>query len=155
MKVLLVILSCVALSGCGSQDSATLDGADGTLDTRFSSHGRTSIFPSSDTSVIQMPSDLPAWAPAFPGSKAAQVITQGERGSAIKSVVLTTNADVKTVVAYYNEKIAATGMKTAMAQDTPDGAVRMIESSSGARDMLMIGRSDNSTSISLAYSVYR
>lgn len=155
MRSLLIILMSAALPSCGSQDPAKLDSADTPLDAQFSMHGRPPTSPSSDANVIQMPSDLPIWAPAFPGSKAAQVITQGERGAALKSVVLTTNADVKTVVAYYNAKIAATGMATTMAQDTPDGAVRMIESSAGARDMIMIGRSDNLTSITLAYSVYR
>jgi hypothetical protein len=150
-RVLLIGAASLALASCGSQESAPQDGGGGTIGTP----GKTISTPASATPFIPVPSDLPVWAPAFPGAKAAQVIVQGESRSAVKSVVLTTSANVRTVVDFYNAKIAAAGLTASVMQDTPDGAVRMVESASGARDMLMIGQANNSTSITLAYSVYR
>lgn len=150
MRVLVIGAVSLILTSCGSQEAAPLGGG-GTIDIS----GKTLSAPASASPFIPVPSDLPVWAPAFPGAKAAQVIVQGESRSAVKSVVLTTNANVKTVVDFYNAKIADAGLTASMAQDTPDGAVRMVESASGARDMLMIGESNNSTSITLAYNVYR
>jgi hypothetical protein len=154
-RAALIFAMTAALAGCESQSPPTRDGADRIIVIRSGSQGGTTSNDGLDRDVAPMPSDLPRWAPAFPGAKVAQVVVQGTAPAALKSVVLATRNDMKTVVSFYDAKIAAAGMRPAMVQDTADGAVRMVESPVGARDMLMIGRSENATSISVSYSTAR
>uniref|UniRef100_UPI0035C97784 hypothetical protein n=1 Tax=uncultured Sphingomonas sp. TaxID=158754 RepID=UPI0035C97784 len=142
----------MALSGCGSQSPAT-HGADRAIVIRSGDQDGTLTNDGVDRDVAPMPSDLPPWAPAFPGAKVAQVVVQGGETTSLKSVVLTTRVNLKAVASFYDAKILAAGMTSMMAQDTPDSAVRMVESQFGARDMLMIGKSPTYTSITLSYSV--
>lgn len=151
-KALLKIAATLALSGCGSHHSATPDSTTSTIVTQ--SEGQDSK-PGhvSGTDVPSMPSDLPNWAPAFPGAKVAEVTVQGDKRTPVKSVVLTTGENMETVVAFYDAQIAMAGMKPATVQDSPAGAVRIVESASGAKDMLTIGRAGQATSITLAYGI--
>ena len=145
----------MALSACGSHNGTTPDGAGGAIVTRSDGNGGTMTAHIPGENGTPVPSDLPKWAPAFPGSKVAQVMVQNDKGTSIKSVVLTTSQDMKTVASFYTARIAAAGITPTMAQDSPDGSMRVIESASGAKDMLMVGRSDDSTSITVTYTIKR
>ena len=152
-KALLLIAATITLDACGSHDAVTADGAGKTTVTRPDGQGGTMTAQTSGTDTTPIPGDLPTWAPAFPGAKVAQVMVQNDKSTATKAVVLTTSQDMRSVVDFYNKKIASAGLTPTMAQDAPDGSMRVIEDASGAKNVLMIGRSDDMTSITVSYSL--
>ena len=142
----------VLVSGCGKKDettttvvpgvSVTTSKTGGTETSTVNLGGQTIVSTSGDAGM-KAPADLPAWAPVYPGGKVTSTMA-GMGGEGSKIVSMETADDTTKVAAFYDARIAAAGIKPAMATDSPEASMRMIpgkdDDSSG---MLMIKKRDN------------
>ena len=107
------------------------------------------------------PSDLPAWAPVYPGATVSQVVDiafhggEGMPGGPHRQVVFMTSDPLAKVSAFYEQKIAATGVKPMMTSNQPDGTMWAMPASGGQPDTITVAKSDGRTAVALTYEVKR
>ncbi len=174
-KHLALLSALLALAACGSRDekSTTIVTGDGvakitsksdggtetaTFTSNNGASGATTVTSASNAAGMTPPADLPAWAPLYPGARVVAAMSgSGTNGGGTGKIVsIRSNDPVAKVAAFYDARLAAAGIKPAMATDQPDSVLRMIQSPKGGDEkgaMLMIGKADdgNGSQITLTY----
>lgn len=100
-----------------------------------------------------MPSDLPSWTPAYPGSTVAvsQNHTGGTAGGAFENVMLQSPDDLPKVTAFYDGQIARAGLKPMQSVTSPEVSIRMVETSSGMISVNVSKADEGGSTISISF----
>ena len=151
----------VLVTACGSKDAKTTtvvapgvtvtstNGDNGTQTATFTNSvdGKdvaTTIATSTDGKGLAVPTDLPAWAPAYPGSKVVTSINGTSGAGTGKVLAMQTGDAVAKVMSFYDQKLAAAGVKPAMSTDQSDSSMRMIPAEgSGKGTLLVVTKADS------------
>lgn len=159
----LVFISAAAamLTACGSRGTTfTHDAGGGTTVTMGDTPGGPAMVAKvAGAGSTVAPADLPAWAPVYPGAKVSQVVdiafnkAAGMPSGPHRQVVLMTADPVAKVMAFYDAKLAAAGVKPVMSSNAPDGAIRAVGTSSGQPDTISVGNANGQTGIGITYEV--
>ena len=151
------------LAACGSPSTVTtqIDKGETTIVTAGGAGG--TVVTKVGSSLTPVPSDLPRWAPAYPGATVAQVSKTSMPGGSQTIVVLLTADSKPKVMAFYDQKIAALQIKPMLSADeadgscsgTPkglgeDGSMRAIDTP-GGQEALAVGNDEGQTAISISY----
>ena len=98
----------------------------------------------------KMPTDLPAWAPAYPGSTVMMAQNQtGTPGGPLENVMLQSPDDLAKVSAFYDAKIAQAGVKLMHTASGPDVSTRMAETATGVVSVAVSKDDDGGSTISI------
>lgn len=160
------ILACTMLallSACGSKGTTFARDNDGGTTVTM---GDTGGGPAMTAKVAAAgrtvaPSDLPVWAPIYPGSKVSQVVDiafhggEGMPGGPHRQAIFMTSDPLAKVSAFYDRQIAATGIKPMMTSNQPDAAMWAMPAPGGQPDTISVGKSDGQTAIAVTYEVRR
>ena len=145
----------LALAACGSPDATFTRNEKGeTIVTTASGSGGTTVT-NVASSLTPVPTDLPRWAPAYPGAKVAQVSNVALPGRPQKIVVLMTADARPKVMAFYDQKIAALGIKPMLSAEDTEGSMRSVQAADGQPDSLTVGQAEGQTAISISYRAKR
>ena len=98
-----------------------------------------------------MPTDLPTWAPAYPGSTVVISQNQGPAGGRglMENVMLQTSDDFAKVSAFYDRKLAQAGVKPMHAVQDAEVSTRMVETPSGIVGIAVSKSDGGGSSISI------
>ena len=77
----------------------------------------------------------------------------GMPGGPHKQVVLTTDDPIAKVMAFYDQKLAAAGVKSMMRSDVPEGGMIAVKTPSGQPDTISVGKVESGTGIGITYAV--
>ena len=138
------------LAACGSPSTVTtqIDKGETTIVTAGGAGG--TVVTKVGSSLTPVPSDLPRWAPAYPGATVAQVSKTSMPGGSQTIVVLLTADSKPKVVAFYDQKIAALQIKPMLSADEADGSMRAV-GTPGGQESLAVGNDEGQTAISISY----
>lgn len=162
-RAILACAICALLSACGSKGTAFAHDNDGgtTVTMGDTGNGPAMVAKVAAVSQTVAPSDLPVWAPVYPGATVSQVVDiafhrgEGMPGGPHRQVVFMTSDPLAKVSAFYEQKIAATGVKPMMTSNQPDAAIWAMPAPGGQPDTISVGKSDGQTAIALTYEVKR
>ncbi len=128
MKAVPVVLVALALAACGKAGSKVDYHADGgqtiTINDTASGNIKAEL-----GSTAKMPTDLPSWTPAYPGSTIllSQQHDKDGKSGAFENVMLQTTDDVAKVGAFYDQQLTRAGVKSMQSVNTGDTFVRLVE----------------------------
>ncbi len=162
-RAILTGVSAALLSSCGSNGTTIAHDGNGgsTVTMGDTGHGPAMVAKVAAPDQTVAPSDLPAWAPVYPGATVSQVVdvafngAAGMPGGPRKQVVLMTADPIPKVMAFYDQRLAAAGVKPMMSSNTADGAMRAINTPSGQPDAITVGKADTETAVAISYAVKR
>ncbi len=160
-SMILGLVVCL-LGGCGSNGTtmARDSGGNATVTMALGQGGPVAM-KATRYSDAKMPTDLPAWAPPYPGARLFQVVDvnfpagQNMPTTPQKQVVLMTSDPVSKVMAFYDQKLSSLGIKPAMSSNTADGGMRIVSANGGQNNTMSVAREDGQTQIGLTYGVAR
>jgi hypothetical protein len=94
---------------------------------------------------------LPNFAPPYPGASIVSTLdVQGtEAGGSGTVISFETNDPFDKVVAFYDQRIASAGMKTAFSADQPGSAMRGVGGESGPQTMITISDGGDQRTVSI------
>ncbi|TPE59088.1 hypothetical protein FJQ54_14940 [Sandaracinobacter neustonicus] len=116
--------------------------------------GKTAFITSSDGATVESASageslelstELPAFAPAYPGARVRTQLADAANSSKGGLVVFETADSIEKVAAFYDARAKEQGVKAVMVVNEPDSAVRMFAGKAGAGKggaLVAISRSD-------------
>ena len=162
-QALLACTMSALLAACGSNGTSFVHDNDGgtTVTMGDTGNGPAMVAKVAAAGQTVAPADLPVWAPIYPGAKVSQVTDiafhggNGLPGGPHKQVVFMTSDSIAQVSAFFERKIAATGVKPMMTSNQPDAAMWAMPAPGGQPDTISVGRSDGETGIALTYEVKR
>ena len=160
------IVACVVsalLAACGSNGTTIAHDQNGgaTVTMGDTGNGPAMVAKLAAPGQTVAPNDLPSWAPVYPGAKVSQVVDiafhggAGMPGGPHRQVIFMTSDPIASVSAFYDQKIASTGVKPVMTSNQPDGAMWAMPAPGGQPDTMSVGKSDGLTAIALTYEVKR
>lgn len=141
----------VALAACGSPNTTFTRNEKGETTVTTAGGPGGTIVTNVASSLTPVPADLPRWAPAYPGAKVAQVSNIALAGGSQKVVVLMTADARPKVTAFYDQKIAALGIKPMLSAEDTEGSMRSVGAPDGQPDSLTVGPAEGQTAISISY----
>ncbi|WP_428334123.1 hypothetical protein [Novosphingobium sp.] len=152
---------CALISACGSNGTTIAHNTDGgtTVTMGDSGNGPAMVAKVAGPGQAVAPGDLPVWAPVYPGATVSQVTdiaSHGGEGMPVghhKQVIFLTSDPLAKVSAFYEQKIAATGVKPMMTSNQPDGSMWAMPAPGGQSDTITVAKSDGQTAIALTYGV--
>ncbi|WP_174291728.1 hypothetical protein [Sphingomonas bacterium] len=102
-------------------------------------------------SSAKMPTDLPAWVPAYPGSAVMMAQNQNLKssGGPVENVMLQTSDSLAKVAAFYDAKIAQAGLKPMHTVSSDDVSTRMVDTPDGMISVAASKVDDGGTTISI------
>ena len=131
------------LASCGSNDvtvAETADGKvtrsqDGTMNITTADGATATVVTEGGNlaaSSAKVAASLPAHAPFYPGAKVVSTMTGSDgQGATAAMVVLETRDPMDRVTAFYDDKIAASGVKEQMKMDQAESATRILGETAG------------------------
>ncbi len=141
----------MALAACGTSNTSFTRNTKGETTVTTTGTPAGTIVTNVASALTPVPTDLPRWAPAYPGARVAQVSNVPMPGRPQKIVVLMTPDARAKVVAYYDQKIATLGIKPMLSAEEADGWMRSVAAPDGRPDSLTVGQADGQTAISISY----
>ena len=130
-SALFLLCGALALSACGKSDTESVtipDGEGGS--TTFSKSDSTTTITGADGEETTISSNtgnnkLPAYVPAYPGSKAMESASIKTGEGEMNTASFTTPDPASKVIAFYKEKLTSGGMKIMMETNSTDGSMIM------------------------------
>lgn len=150
MKTILLGMAAFALSSCG-QGGSKVDYHTNGGQTVTIADPKNGNLTAQLGATATMPTDLPAWAPAYPGSTVmmSQKHSDAVGKSAMENVVLQTPDPFPTVGAFYDRKLAEAGVKPMHAVQDAEASTRMVATPSGIVGISVTKNDDGGSSISI------
>lgn len=150
MKTTLLGLAALTLTGCGQGGSRVDYHADGGQTVTIADPKNGNLTARIGAGAT-MPTDLPSWAAAYPGSTVMMSQKHGDAAgqSAMENVMLQTPDVVSKVSAFYDRKIAEAGVKPMRAVQDAEASTRMVETPSGIVGIAVTKNDDGGSSISI------
>ena len=143
--------SLMALAACGSPNATFTRNEKGETTVTTAGGPGGTIVTNVASSLTPIPTDLPRWTPAYPGAKVAQVSNIALPGGSQKVVVLMTADARPKVMAFYDQKIAALGIKPMLSAEEADGSMRSVGAPGSQPESLTVGPAEGQTAISISY----
>ncbi len=134
-------VAAMLLVACGSGDKQT------TTITAPSGEVATAVTGSN----VALPGDLPKWAARYPGAKIVSVIATDRPDANMRMITMSTPDPVSKVVAFYDARMAAAGIRAAVRQDGDDTSTRML-GDGPTMQQLVVGKGSDATEINLNYA---
>ena len=147
-----MVCAILLLAACRDKPEVVVK-PDGSTTVMTSSDGAT-VESADDGKSLELSTELPAYAPAYPGARVRTQLSDGNsggKGGKGGLVVFETADSIETVAAFYDARAKEHGMKAAMVVNEPDSAVRIFSGKSGADGraggaLVAISRSDKGDS---------
>ncbi len=149
MKVVTFTVLALAVAGCGQGGSNVVQHSAGgqTVTVADSKNGD---LKAEVGATATMPTDLPSWTPAYPGSTVEMAQQQSRpTGGAVENVMLSTRDDLTKVTAFYDAKIAKAGVKLMQSVVSADVSTRMAETPAGIVGVTVSRADDGGSTISI------
>jgi len=129
----------------------TFEGEEGetaTIETEGKGEGEGSFRLSTPEGTVEMGaaagSDLPDWAPAYPGAKLDGLMKQQQSGGATSATFsFETGDSVEQVLEFYSQRLKAGGFQISVTSQGPDGGMVSAEDSAHQRKILLVLGAEN------------
>jgi len=163
-RTALVLAAGIVLAACGSDEVTVAQNADGKV--TKSSDGTINVTTTDGASATivteggalsassaKVAETLPAFAPLYPGAKVISTMTGSDAGGGSGSVVVLESADsLADITAFYDGRIAASGVKQQMKMDQDGSAMRAVGNADG-KSGAMISISDGGDARTISITV--
>ncbi len=151
MKLEFILLAALCLTSCG-QRATTVDYHANGGQTITIADPKNGGVKAELGATASMPTDLPAWVPQYPGSTilVAQVQSQAAGHGPLENVTMQTPDSLPKVSAFYDQKIAAAGVKPMHSVGDTEATTRMVETTSGIVSVGVVKNDEGGSLISVS-----